>query len=354
MDTNFSDFIDPITNAQPAGSNIEYDTRFINIQSLAEGKPEQQYGDVIIEAEEPDWNSIEKLCRQLLSESKDVRAFCLYTQALTANYGVLGFKTGCEILYKNLELYWEQIYPLLNDEDDEYDPFYRLNSMGLLTSESGIFIQLSNSKILGYSGKNGQLTIRQIISIINNNDNNNEMYPGGRDRLLQDLKVEFEAGNEELIAIKESLDIIGLIEQLFSKHLKDNFLDFSIIKKPLQIIGENMAEVSYVTEDNSQEDTLQLKVDNRSVEALTSQTVYDLKNIKISNRSDVNIILEKLILYFRLKEPSHPAPLFISRLQKLMDMDFYEIIKDISPNSVADLDHIIGKKLESDEGDGGL
>ena len=348
MDTNFSDFIEPITAAQPAGNNIEYDTRFINIQSLAEGKPEQQYGDVIIEAEDPDWNSIEKICRQLLSESKDIRAFCLYTQGLTANYGILGFKTGCEILLKNLELYWEQIYPSLKDDDDEYDPFYRLNSMGLLISESGILTQLNNSKILGYNGKLGQLLIRQVVNIIINNDN--ESYPGGKEKLLQDLKVAFEAGNEELIAIKDSLNIIVSIESLFKRHLSDQFLDFSVIKKPLEIITDNMTETRLILEDNDIDVSVNQE-DNKNDVNLPTQIAYNLKDIKISNRNEVNIVLEKLILYFRLKEPSHPAPLFISRLQKLMDMDFYEIIKDISPNSVSDLDNIIGKKIDDDKED---
>lgn len=75
MTKNFSDFVDPISVTQPTGIDIEYDARFIDIQSLVEGKPEQQYGDVIIEAQEPDWGTVEKLCRQILSESKDIRVF---------------------------------------------------------------------------------------------------------------------------------------------------------------------------------------------------------------------------------------------------------------------------------------
>ena len=50
-----------------------------------------------------------------------------------------------------------------------------------------------------------------------------------------------------------------------------------------------------------------------------------------------------------MKEPSHPAPLFIGRLQKLMDMDFYQIMKDISPSSLNELDMIIGKDQEQED-----
>lgn len=357
MNTNFSDFIDPISSSQPAGINIEYDTRFISIQDIAEGKPEQQYGDVIIEAEEPDWNSIEKLCRQLLSESKDIRAFCLYTQALTANYGLQGFQTGCKIIYANLEAYWPEIYPLLTDEDNEFDPFYRLNSIGLLIADNGILEQLNQSKVLYDSAKKNYLTIKQVVAVLVNNEL--ELYPAGKEKLLQDLKVAYESGHEELIALKESLESLNKIEKIFQSNLTDQFVDFSIIKRPLEIINEVLVAdtMTESTQTDIKSDDLGGEVLNRLHEVekpSSSSGTYDWKDAKISNRKDVNIILDKLILYFRLKEPSHPAPLFIGRLQKLMDMDFYQIIKNISPGSLEDLDIIIGKDSEeavSDEDD---
>lgn len=337
MNTNFSNFLDPISPTQPAGINIEYDARFINIQSLAEGKPEQQYGDIIIEAEEPDWNSIEKLCRQLLSESKDVRAFCLYIQALTVNYGIIGFKTGCEILFKNLELYWDDIYPLLTDEDDEFDPFYRINSIGLLLFENGILRQVYNCKILEYGNARSHLLVKDVVSIINNDS---EQYPGGRERLIEDLKVAYEANHEELVAIEDALRIIENIESLYNVHLQDNLLDFSLIKKPLITIYQII--VDKASSDDKVEDSVKYEKKVVEEDKVYKQRLYDLRDIKISNRDDVNIVLEKLTLYFRLKEPSHPAPLFIDRLKKLMDMNFYEIMKEISPNSINDLENIIG------------
>ena len=39
----------------PCGPNLEYDDRFMALVSSASGKPEQQYGNTIIPAEDPDW-----------------------------------------------------------------------------------------------------------------------------------------------------------------------------------------------------------------------------------------------------------------------------------------------------------
>ena len=88
----FSKWELPVSKDTPAGVDIEYDSRFLELQSVAEGKPEQQYGETIIPAQEPDWAVVEKLCNQLLAESKDLRVLVYYAQALTAKYGLPGFQ----------------------------------------------------------------------------------------------------------------------------------------------------------------------------------------------------------------------------------------------------------------------
>lgn len=342
MTKNFSDFVDPISAAQPTGIDIEYDARFIDIQTLVEGKPEQQYGDVIIEAEEPDWSTVEKLCRQILSESKDIRVFCFYAQALTANYGVIGFKKGCEIIYTNIEKYWEDLYPKLVDEEDNFDDFYRTGSIGLLIDESGIIQQLNKSNIIYSASKKSYFTLKSVASMLINNEDGS--YPGGKEKLIEDIKVAYQNDQEQLLALKDALDLIHNIEAAFDKNIEDFHLDFSTIKKPLEVIASLLVSPSNVEENKeeaSSREELSTVVNNAVIKSAID--IQSLDDIKIKDRNDVKIVLEKLNLYFRLKEPSHPAPLFIERLQKLMDMSFYEMLKNISPNSLNDLDLIIGK-----------
>lgn len=348
MTKNFSDFVDPISAAQPTGIDIEYDARFIDIQTLVEGKPEQQYGDVIIEAEEPDWNTVEKLCRQILSESKDIRVFCFYAQALTANYGVKGFKKGCEIIYANVDKYWEDLYPKLVDEEGSFDAFYRSGSIGLLIANTGIIQQLNESNILYSPSKKSYFKIKSVAASLMNNEDG--LYPGGKEKLIEDIKVAYENEQEELLALKDALDLILAIENVFDKNLEGFHLDFSTIKKPLEVIASLLVRTSTMEESDNQ-DSSEEEVGTALNTVMTKPVldIQSLEDIKIKDRADVKIVLEKLNLYFRLKEPSHPAPLFIERLQKLMDMSFYEMLKNISPNSLNDLDLIIGKEESEQE-----
>mgnify|MGYP003601173992 CR=1 FL=1 len=341
MTKNFSDFVDPISVTQPTGIDIEYDARFIDIQSLVEGKPEQQYGDVIIEAQEPDWDTVEKLCRQILSESKDIRVFCFYAQALTANYGILGFKKGCEIIHANIGKYWEDLYPKLVDEEDNFDAFYRSGSIGLLIADSGIIKQLNESNIIYSPSKKSYFKMKSVASILINNEDGS--YPGGKEKLIEDLRVAYQNNQEELLVLKDALDFLINIESVFEENIKDFHLDFSVVKKPLEVIASLLVRSSDFEENEQETPSIEkVAVPNNTVIRPVTDS-QNLDDIKIKDRADVKIVLEKLNIYFRLKEPSHPAPLFIERLQKLMDMNFYEMLKNISPDSLNNLDMIIGR-----------
>ena len=70
------------------------------------------------------------------------------------------------------------------------------------------------------------------------------------------------------------------------------------------------------------------------------------RGLNLQARKDVDLVLEKICIYFENYEPSHPAPLFIRRVQRLMNMDFYEIMQDINPESLTHLEVLIGKANE--------
>ena len=51
--------LEAVSEDLPGGPNLEFDPDFGALERAAQGKPEQQYGDTIIPAEEPDWKDVE-------------------------------------------------------------------------------------------------------------------------------------------------------------------------------------------------------------------------------------------------------------------------------------------------------
>ncbi|WP_373562578.1 type VI secretion system protein TssA, partial [Klebsiella pneumoniae] len=61
------------------------------------------------------------------------------------------------------------------------------------------------------------------------------------------------------------------------------------------------------------------------------------RSAQIQSRDDAQLMLEKAKQYFAQYEPSHPAPLMIERVQRLSELNFMDIIRDLAPDGVNQL-----------------
>ncbi len=350
MEYGFSSFTTPIEGANPSGIDIEYDTRFLELQNLVEGTPEQEYGDTFIEAKDPDWNSIDKLCCQLLSESKDIRLLCFYLQALTAKHGVIGFAHGCQNLANNIENYWDSIYPTLYDEEGDYDNFFRINATSLLTVKEGVLKQLNDATLKLSTNRRVAISFKDAVSVLMVKDKE-DLYPGGKNQLIMDIKVSASKGSEEIKAIEDANKRLQDIQTIYKDKLPQELPpNFDVLTTQLKTIIDHIDIISEEPEEIENEAVLSDTVANEPTAVKTNSSPYaNISMVKITNRKEVEVLLEKVCVYFATYEPSHPAPLFIKRAQRTLDMNFYEIMQDISPQSLDEVDNLFGKLFEQND-----
>jgi type VI secretion system protein ImpA len=63
---------------------------------------------------------------------------------------------------------------------------------------------------------------------------------------------------------------------------------------------------------------------------------------EIRSREDVVRILEKACDYFQRNEPSSPVPMLLRRAQRLLSKDFLEIVRDLAPSGVQEVEKLRG------------
>ncbi|OUY08258.1 type VI secretion system protein TssA [Acinetobacter populi] len=341
------DFIKPISSEQIAGQNIEYDEDYQKLLNLVQEKPEQQFGDLIIDAQGPNWEDIYNLASEiLLHKSKDLNVMSYFTQSAVARYGLTGLSKGLHIIYENLRLYWEQTYPHLEDEEGDFDPDYRINALSLFFSHDGIIKEVRNAFLIKNGLSQTQYNVREIEGILEHRVDTSDKYPGGLERLNIDLQIAMEAQLPELKAIKDALTSIDGIKQIFADKLQSSFLKFDLLEQVLSKIIKNLNDIP--TGQMSENTSTELIQINDNPAKKTPQAVLNWSNYQINSRQDVELLLEKIFIYFEKHEPSHPAPLFIRRIQRLMNLNFYEIMKDISPDSLDRLETLIGQPMDND------
>ena len=67
-------------------------------------------------------------------------------------------------------------------------------------------------------------------------------------------------------------------------------------------------------------------------------------NGTIQSRQDVVRLLDRICEYYARTEPSSPLPLLLRRAQRLAEMDFLQIVDELTPAMRAQLEPIVGVK----------
>jgi len=112
----------------PCGENLEYDAAYGELERSTVGKPEQQFGETIIPAEEPDWPAVKRLAMKLAERTKDMRVVVILARALVQTDGFVGFADALAVLRGYIDQYWATVHPQL-DPDDWNDPTLRVNTL---------------------------------------------------------------------------------------------------------------------------------------------------------------------------------------------------------------------------------
>ena len=338
-------YIEPISQDNPVGENIEYDEKYQKLVNLLQEKPEQQFGDLIIEAQGQDWETIHQLASDILLEkSKDLTIMAYFTQSAIYSYGLSGLLSGLEIIYQNLNMYWDDIYPRLYDEDQEYDPDYRINALSLFNAHDGILKALRSTFLIKNGLSHASFTVKDIENVLENSSTSHEIYPGGLERLSLDLHMAADLADSEINVLIKSMTVLEQIKQLFSKRISDAEIKFDHLEKFLQKFKALIKQAEIV--NPIQTDTV-----TKSETIVAVQPAMNWANYPVSSRQDVELLLEKIYVYFEKNEPSHPAPLFIRRVQRLMNYNFYEIMRDISPDSLDRLETLVGQPFDNNSND---
>ncbi|NLP33308.1 MAG: type VI secretion system protein TssA [Oligella ureolytica] len=345
----FEEIAHPFSN-EYCGENLEYSQAFLALTRALEYKPEQQFGDTIIEAESPEWSQAERQALALCEQTCDLRVLEMLTQTWTAQRGLLGYAQGLDVIYRALYEFWDAIHPSLVEDDGYEDPFPRINALSGLVSIDGTLRILRSSPILG--SNYGQLSLREAEQII---DGTKTDFPGGKGRLAEMLVQAKIASEPELTALFSAYESLKKIELFVLEKLGHEWRpEFSHAKQLVEVFVNLVGDVGGVeeVEETPVANDNELTGVNSATQLSTNKAevtrAVSWKDVAISTRADAVLALEKACSYFEVHEPSHPAPFLIRRVQQTIPLNFYDMIKDLVPGSHEQFDVWLAK-TETDD-----
>ncbi len=326
---NIESLLTPVSIGAPCGVNMEYEADFLRMMQLAGGKPEQQFGDTLIAAQEPDWRQVENMALRLLNESKDLRIMLPLAQSWTAQRGLGGYADGLALIGEALTRYWEPLFPLLR-QGEEDDPFMRINALRELGDEFTLARLVRQSPFIRAGGSG--LTLWETVSTLENRSGTDGKYPGGPARLLSDIhQGNSQQGHYIPVAIAAAERILDILR----RHLGDRALpEMSSLLAALNVLAPPGAPAAFSPAAASHPGPAPATHAARMPAPADPGAIH--------TRDEACRALENVKHYFTRFEPGHPAPLMIARVQQLMDQDFLAIVGNLAPEAVTQLEYFFG------------
>lgn len=340
------------------GANLEDDSSFQNFFFESEGTPERFDGQTTTAAEPPDWRTVKKNALSFLEKTHDFKLISILSQAVLNTEGIIKFEEclrGISYLASNQ---WSEFYPPL-DEDDG-DPMERISALGHLTDKAFILDIVKNTPIIN-SKVLGNISLHLIDRAVDASTKKNDS-----DLDIAQIKGVFKDSNaDDLLVFYNATNLcithFNTINQSFIEKAGNEYnVNFDAattifehlagtIEKYGNIKAEpNKSEANPENNISSDENVEQVSSQTLSSESKMSVENFDINNMKLSSRHDVERCFDLICNYYEEFEPSSPIPILIKRSQKLVHLDFLDIVKDIFPDAL-DQVHKLGGISDTDD-----
>jgi type VI secretion system protein ImpA len=342
------DLLKPISPEQPCGEDFTYQPSFQEMETLVRGKPETQFS----QAEDPNWKELRDLSISFFGQSKHLSAGVILSLCLLKTDGFAGLRDGLTVLRGLLEKYWDAVYPKL-DPDDNNDPTERVNILNNLSSfgEPYRFIlRLQQTPICDSRGM-GRVTLGDVLAAKERaapaapaegaepaqkaGPNDAQIQAAFRDSEPEALKAAYEA-------ISQSVETVKGMDAFLTQTIgAGGGANFDELTKTLVLIQRSLApHVAGATVEQTEEESAQTASGNAGgrSKAYTG---------KIQSRDDVVAALEQVCDYYRQCEPSSPIPFIVQRAQRMVKMNFMEIVSELTPDAMTHLKVITGSDGET-------
>jgi len=331
--------LNEVSSDLPCGENLEYDPEFGEMERATQGKPEQQIGETLIQAEEADWPSVTKKAVSLFGRTKDLRAAVYLTQALIHTDGLPGLRDGLKLIQGLLETYWDSVHPQL-DPNDNSDPTLRINTLLTLCDPESVLHSIRDVTLVKSSAF-GKITLRDVLIALGKFS----LPAGTKEKVIELSTIDAAfmiAQLDELQstadAIQQSIECIAaiesfLMEKVGTKHMADFSALPNLLKEAQQVMTEHLSK-------RGAADT-EVSTDNTAAAPATQKPSRPVSG-EINSREDVIRVLDMACEYFNRHEPSSPVPLLLQRAKRLVAKDFMEILRDLIPAGVSQAEQISG------------
>jgi type VI secretion system protein ImpA len=298
MALNIAELLQPVSAAEPCGPSLRHTDEFEALRDLASAP------------ERPDWARAKPRAIELAQRGRDMRVWVWLCRASLCADGLPGLADGLQLIAEGAARYWDELPPFDPDETDPRERFL------------------------------GRLMALAELGITNYRTNLADLTQGSRN--LTDLRADLEKmrartpDDETTRAARaQCRKAITALEQVFRERCgeaNDPQLGFDFLEEALG--GPADPPMSGSPQSSAAE-----------AGVVAPQMTGALG--RVNSRADVIRALDLILEYYRDREPSSPVPLLVGRAKRLVDLSFYDALKELAPSGLTELQTIAGPTEDS-------
>jgi type VI secretion system protein ImpA len=301
-------------------------------------------GDAVVPSEPPDWSSVLEQSLALLGRTRDLRVAVHLTNALLQRSGYAGFSEGLALVQEMLATFWATVHPELDREDGD-DPTMRINALSALSTPP--ILSTLRSTPLVRARALGVVSLRDIQAL------SGEMpapgsAPGVDSATLEAVfqEVEIEALETVAAAVKQSSEALVAIDTVFETHTGSPGPDLAplsqILREASKALGPRLSARRAAAGGNGSEDQNDASLGHG--EAADGRGGFLAGEVRC--REDVVRVIDRICAYYARFEPTSPLPLLLERCKRLVTSSFVDIIRELAPDSLEQVERLGGRKPE--------
>ena len=356
---NLEQWRTPLSADCPCGPDLEYDPDFLRLEQALRDRPGPQLrsppGDrTEAEGAPVAWAEVRDLAQSLLRRSKDLRLAVWLTRAELHLEGFVAIGQGLGLVLLLLQDYWDGVHPRLDPQDG--DPTMRLNALAALAALDAVAGDVRASCLLD-SRQHGRLTVRELELALG------RLEPPAAE--ARPLVSEVMARLELALRLAPGLAALALeaarqlqaIQALLVDRLGDAPLpDLSRLQSMLDVVAQALAQAVVQLTAAPQASAPAIPgvapgaapaaADMPAGSAALSREdpAAQFPGV-INSRQQVIEMLALLCQYLEKNEPTNPVQILLRRAQRMMQMGFLELLRDMAPDGLDQAEQVVGEKI---------
>ena len=327
MSRDLDTLLTPLDDAAPAGADpAASDPLFQAVAQAARGQIDYQFDgkDEVAVYRPPNWVDVKRQALECLGRCRDVRLAIILVRALTAETGPTGLAQGLGFLERLLATFWDTAHPA--PDPSESDPgeryFTRINALKLLAQTDGLPREILAAPLVEARGL-GRFSLRQVQLA------QGKGVPGPGESRPEPAMIQAALEQDPGLASKRA--------------------DAARARAASQALGAQLrAELGTAAPDLAPLDALLgelARVLGAGPEAPpqgapATATATSAAAVRLATRGEVLAALDGILAFYRDNDPASPIPLFITRIRRLVPMSFPDLLRELAPSGLAELERL--------------